>query len=82
MATIRLPVVVAAFAALTLVGCSMPQSSSTGTAPTAAASAPGYAVPPGYVSGQNIIPYAGRIATKCEHQMSEQARKGCITSGG
>ena len=81
MTTIRLPVLVAAFACLALVGCAMPQSSSTGTAP-AAASTPGYVVPPGYVSGQNIIPYAGRVATKCEHHASEQARKGCIATGG
>lgn len=60
-----------------LVGCGMmPRSQSAGTSTQTAQS--GYIVPPGYVSGQKIIPYNGRIASKCDHHTSEAARNFCI----
>jgi hypothetical protein len=81
IAHLRIPAI-AAVLSIALVGCGMmPRSQSTGAAPAQTAQAQtGYIVPPGYVSGQKIIPYTGRIASKCEHHTSEVARDACIRS--
>jgi hypothetical protein len=75
-AYLRLSAIAAAFLAVPLVACSGPQTS--GSAGTQTASA-GYMVPPGYVSGEKVLmPYAGRIQSKCEHATSEYQRTTCI----
>jgi hypothetical protein len=73
---------VAVLVCVGLAGCGMAQSSSTGAPPQTAQAQTGYIVPPGYVSGQRIIPYTGRVATKCDHHTSEVARDACIKLGG
>jgi hypothetical protein len=79
VATLR-TATIAVVLSLGLVGCGMmPRSQSTGTAPTQTAQS-GYVVPTGYVSGQKVLPYNGRIASKCEHHTSEVARAGCIST--
>ena len=77
-AYLRLSAVVTVLVTASLVGCAGPQTSSSGSAGTQTASA-GYMVPPGYVSGEKVlIPYAGRIQSKCEHATSELQRTTCI----
>jgi hypothetical protein len=72
-------IAVVILAGTVVVGCAGPRSASTGAAaPTQTAAAPaGYMVPPGYVSGVRVLPYAGRIQSKCEHMTNEAQRRAC-----
>ena len=79
---VRLSAIAVVLLAGTVVGCASPQSASPGASAQTAAAAPGYMVAPGYVSGKAILPYNGRIQSKCEHVANETQRNGCIQLEG